>query len=117
MTGGLVAIAGFVPGTGYVSTVSYYDIAGNTWKGLKAKLNIARYWHSACTLNGIVYVFCGCDGGKYFLNSIEMISESSLLANATTLWQLINVAENILTKRSTPAVAPLNDTEIAILGG
>ena len=51
------------------------------------------------------------------LNSIEMISESSLLANATTLWQLINVAENILTKRSTPAVAPLNDTEIAILGG
>ena len=46
-----------------------------------------------------------------------MISESSLLANATTLWQLINVAENILTKRSVPAVAPLNDTEIAILGG
>ena len=46
-----------------------------------------------------------------------MISESSLLANATTLWQLINVAENILTKRTEPAVAPLNDTEIAILGG
>ena len=51
------------------------------------------------------------------LNSIEMISESSLLANATTLWQLIDVAENILTKRHAPAVAPLNDTEIAILGG
>ena len=46
-----------------------------------------------------------------------MISESSLLANATTLWQLINVAENILTKRKFLAVAPLNDTEIAILGG
>ena len=46
-----------------------------------------------------------------------MISESSLLANATTLWQLINVAENILTPRTVPAVAPLNDTEIAILGG
>ena len=46
-----------------------------------------------------------------------MISESSLLANATTLWQLINVAENILTTRTRPAVAPLNDTEIAILGG
>ena len=46
-----------------------------------------------------------------------MISESSLLANATTLWQLINVAEDILTKRHDPAVAPLNDTEIAILGG
>ena len=46
-----------------------------------------------------------------------MISESSLLANATTLWQLINVDKNILTKRYLPAVAPLNDTEIAILGG
>ena len=46
-----------------------------------------------------------------------MISESSLLANATTLWQLIDVAENILTKRLAPAVAPLNNTEIAILGG
>ena len=97
MTGGLVAIAGRVDGT-YVSTVSYYDVASNTWKGLNAKLNIARSSHSACTLNGIVNVFCGYDGG-YFLNSIEMISESTLLSNATTLWQLMNVAENILTKR------------------
>ena len=56
------------------------------------------------------------DGGGY-LNSIEMISESTLLTNATTLWQFINVAENILTGRHIPAVAPLNDTEIAILGG
>ena len=112
MTGGLVAIAGYV----YDGTVSYYDIAGNTWKGLKAKLNIARFLHSACTLNGIVYVFCGCEYIDYF-NSIEMISESSLLANATTLWQLIDVAENILTPRYNTAVAPLNDTEIAILGG
>ena len=118
MTGGLVAIAGRDSGGFRVTTVSYYDIAGNTWKGLTAKLNIARYYHSACTLNGIVYVFCGWAGVDYGrLNSIEMISESSLLANATTLWQLINVAENILTKRIGPAVAPLNDTEIAILGG
>ena len=117
MTGGLVAIAGYDTGTWtYLSTVSYYDIAGDTWKGLKAELNIARSSHSACTLNGIVYVFCGL-GGRYPINSIEMISESSLLANATTLWQLIKVAENILTKRCLPAVAPLNDTEIAILGG
>ena len=118
MTGGLVAIAGGVPfghTWTYLSTVSYYDIAGNTWKGLKAKLNIARHCHSACTLNGIVYVFCGSNSS--WLNSIEMISESSLLANATTLWQLINVAENILTPHDHTAVAPLNDTEIAILDG
>ena len=64
VTGGLVAIAGKVDVTGpWTYTVSYYDIAGNTWKGLKAKLNKARAGHSACTLNGIVYVFCGLDGG------------------------------------------------------
>ena len=34
-----------------LSTVSYYDIASNTWKGLSAKLDIARFGHSACTLN------------------------------------------------------------------
>ena len=33
VTGGLVAIGGEVDDT-LVSTVSYYDIAGNTWKGL-----------------------------------------------------------------------------------
>ena len=115
VTGGLVAIAGWVTGN-FLSTVSYYEIARNTWKGLNPKLNVARFLHSACTLNGIVYVFCGGDG-RVCLNSIEMISESTLLANATTLWQLINLAEDILTKRAFPAVAPLNDTEIAILGG
>ena len=115
VTGGLVAIAGYDTWTA-LRTVSYYDIASNTWKELNAILNKARYGHSACTLNGIVYVFCGWDG-IYNLNSIEMITESTLLANATTLWHLINVAENILIKRTYPAVAPLNDTEIAILGG
>ena len=133
MTGGLLAIAGFVRGTGEVSTASYYEIAKNTWKRLDAELNIARHSHSACTLNGIVYVFCGiADGSEYvgssYLNSIEWISENTLLAdkkktfwefitNATTRWQLILVAENILRKRAFPAVTPLNDTEIAILGG
>ena len=73
--------------------------------------------HSACTLKGIVDVFCEVSEEGIYINSIEMIPESTLLANATTLWQLINVAQNILKPRSIPAVAPLNDTEIAILGG
>ena len=69
VTGGLVAIAGGVSGPlTNLSTVSYYDIAGNTWKGLNAKLNIARVGHSACTLNGIVYVFCGTDGINHGIN-------------------------------------------------
>ena len=96
--------------------MSYYSNANNTWKILKPKLNIARWRHSACTLEKTVYVFCGRN--KYYdLNSIEMISESKLMSNATILWQLINVAEHILAQVTLPAVAPINDTEIAILGG
>ena len=52
------AIAGF--GTGiFLSTVSYYDITSDTWKGISAQLNIARAGHSACALYGKIYVFCG----------------------------------------------------------
>ena len=43
----------------YLSTVSCYDIASNTWESLNAKLNSERYYHSACTLNGMIYVFGG----------------------------------------------------------
>ena len=47
-----------------------------------------------------------------------MISESPLLSNTTTFWQLINMNEDILTESCVcPAVALSNDTEIAILGG
>ena len=56
----IFAIAGYVTRTNrYLSTVSCYDIAKDTWKSLKPKLNIARKYHSACTLNGMIYVFCG----------------------------------------------------------
>ena len=99
--------------------MSYYDTASNTWKGLNAELNIARSSHSACTLNKIVYVFCGNNGSLFFpkyLNSIEMIAESSIYSNSTATWELIDVPQNDLTPRFTPTVTSLNDTEIAIFG-
>ena len=47
-----------------------------------------------------------------------MISVTSLVENLkASRWQLIEVPRNILILRSHPAVASLNDTEIAIMGG
>ena len=74
-------IAGYVYVNGYSSTVSCYDIASDTWEGLNAKLNIARSGHSACALKKMIYVFSGCNGDYKRLNSIEVISETSLVKN------------------------------------
>ena len=66
----------------------------------------------------MIYVFCGGDENyKDYLNSIEVISETSLVQNSTATWQLIEVPQNILIPREFPGVAPMNDTEIVIMGG
>ena len=54
---------------------------------------------------------------KDYLNLIEVISETSLVQNSTATWQLIEVPQNILIPREFPGVAPMNDTEIVIMGG
>jgi hypothetical protein len=46
-----------------------------------------------------------------------MISERALLSDSNSRWELINVNANILTPRNFPAVAQIDDNEIAILGG
>ena len=71
---------------------------------------------SACVLQAKVYLFCGMKGNMR-LNSIEMISESSLFPQSTARWELVEVPKNILKPHANPAVVPINDTEIAIFGG
>ena len=61
VTGGLLSIAGFNHRThARLSTVSFYDIAGDNWYGEYCpELNTARVAASACVLQAKVYVFCG----------------------------------------------------------
>ena len=59
VTGGVLVIAGYVPGTDVTPTVSRYDITTDTWEGLSQQMNIARNQHSACNIKGTVYIFCG----------------------------------------------------------
>ena len=81
-----------------------------------SQLNEARYATSACLLAGYAYVFAGRNSDTY-MNSIEKIAADSLFSNGPDFWTLIYVTQNVFTPRACPAVAPLNDTEIAILGG
>ena len=64
----------------------------------------------------MIYVFCG-GTDEDNLNSIEMISESALVTQLKKRWTLIQVPRNDLAPRNDPAVAPINETEIAIMGG
>ena len=116
VTGGVLVIAGI--DSWYftnLSTVSRYNIASDTWEGLNPKLNIARYSHSVCVLKGMIYVFCGIDYTHSFLNSIEVISETSLVQKSIETWQIFNMKS--LAPCYLNVVAPINHTEIAICGG
>ena len=97
--------------------VSSYNLTSDVWVNNLSPLNRARMNAAACYLTGNVYVFAGADGGSP-LNSIEKIVASNLLSNnQDASWQLIEVPQSIAIFRYSSAVAPLNDTEIAILGG
>ena len=98
-------------------TVSSHNLNTNTWSVNLSQLNIVRYRASACILAGNAYVFAGKYRGDWYLNSIEKIAVDSLFSNGPDPWTLIDIPQNVFTPRFNPVVAPLNDTEIAILGG
>jgi len=76
----VLAIGGYEWWNGTLSTVSFYNIANNTWKGGLPQLIRARNRASACLLDSTVYVFCGFNNyERTYLNSIEMISETFLV--------------------------------------
>lgn len=65
-----------------------------------------------------MYIFAGIGEDQLdLLNSIEKISVDSLVPNGRDTWKLILVPNNAFKPRQSLALAPLNDTEIVILGG
>ena len=101
-----------------LKTVSSHNLKTNTWLVDLPQINKTRYFASACFLAGNAYVFTGYDADfRTHLNSIEKISKDSLFSRSQKFWTLIEVPHNVLTIRILTAVAPLNDTEIVIMGG
>ena len=73
---------------------------------------------AAVVLHHVAYVFCGA-GDIRDLNSIEKLALEGAggRIDHESSWELINIDPNVLSPRFSPAVVPINDTEIAILAG
>ena len=54
---------------------------------------------------------------KGLTNTIEKIPAVALHPNSTVQWLLIELTNNILSPQTNTVVAPLNETEIVIMGG
>lgn len=113
----------------FLSSVHKYDIQNDSWSRAPA-LSKPRVGHASCTLNDMIYVFCGGVvnpddnddiGEPNPDNSIEFLNARALInGTAQVTWQLVQLAEpnsSPLSARFLPVVAPLNSTEIVILGG
>ena len=81
-----------------------------------AKLNVARCYSSACTLNDYIFVIAGQDEQDPILNSIEKLSLSDV-SKGIAVWTLIQPKLASFPHRILSAVVPLNSEEIAVLGG
>ena len=97
-------------------SVSCHDLVTNIWLVDLPKINQARSNASGCYLPAYVYIFAGYTKDES-INNIEKIASISLYSNCKEHWQLIEIPQNIFTPRQNPAVAPLNDTDIVIMGG
>lgn len=92
------------------ATAERYDTVTNEWTEMP-RLNLGRYRHSSCSLLDSIYVFCGMDRNANKLSSIEIFNTRHWDEG----WKLIQVPS--LRDRIFPAVSPLNDSQILILGG
>ena len=52
--------------TVFLSSVSSFNIARNTWQSGLPELRYPRHSASACVLKGMVYVFCGLFSDYYY---------------------------------------------------
>ena len=67
-----------------------------------------------------VYVSCGMDGPNSFLNTLERLDAHAILSGQPPpqSWEEVRVTDpNTFVPRRNPLMAPLNDSQILIIGG
>ena len=93
-----------------LNTAEIYDITTNKWTALP-KLNVGRSNHSSCSIDRVIYVFCGyCQSDE---NSVERLDFDKY----NKKWQFVKLDFDILTPREMTVAYAVNETEIAIIGG
>ena len=92
------------------STVEIFDTKDNSWADLP-HLSIARYFHTSCSFEDTIYVFCGkTRPSAQPINSIELLNHKNLTAG----WKVIQPPS--FTPRFGCGVCHFEDS-ILILGG
>ena len=119
---------GFTTGIGNLKKVKVYDIKSNSWSNA-APLNVARNYHSCCSLANYIYVVCGGyftvqrfhnvaqttikrEGHRFF----ERLDVEAFKSNAKAAkWQILGL--NFPFSRDCALVGPVSKNEFFILGG
>ena len=103
----------------YLNTCLRFDLAGEAWEQMPS-MQVARQQSSSCFLSGNLYAFCGLNGDKGLLQSIEKLRVFALASEQKQqAWQLIpegNFAADF-SPRCSLVACPLNSTQILIMGG
>ena len=100
------------------NSVEMYRIQDDAEWDFAPSLIEARYSHSGCCLNGVMYVFCGYNKDDELLNSIESLNVRALENGEPENWQTVELPEPIyMAPRLNVIVAPISNKDILILGG
>lgn len=104
-----------------LNSVSRYNIMKDRWEPGTPKLRVARHLAAACSLGDKIFAFAGVNASDKYLNSIEMLKvprhSDYGAAWYEAAWESIQLPKKEFVPRRNPVVIPLNDREIAILGG
>lgn len=96
--------------------VSRYSITEDKWN-LMPELNVGRFYCSACSISGHIYVIAGLDFyNNDCTNSIEKLSLNDV-SKGVAAWQIMHPDKSSFSPRYHTAVVRLNAQEIAIFGG
>ena len=101
----------------FYKTVELYRLDANIWEDFP-DLVTERSRASSCCHGSYVYVFCGLSTNGS-INTVERVAVEALQPGRTSdaRWELIKPYPREISRRYQPIVAPLNDTQIVILGG
>lgn len=109
-------MGGFQKGATLQRNVSRYNLGKDQWELGTPALQVARRVAAACTIGDNIFIFAGYDSDNFqHLLSVEKLNVPEIVRGAA--WELIQLPESVFAPRTALAVIPINESEIAILGG
>lgn len=90
--------------------VEIYNLETNKWRN-GPNLNVARRYHSSCSLRDNIYAIGGTNDQDEYFSSIEILE----ILRPQQRWVL--VYQNAFSPRMCTAVIPIEDSQFVIIGG